>query len=124
MSGELATIYETQELVPLPIEKKAVRCQCVYTVKLNPNGTLARLKAHLVAKGYSQTYGVNYQDTFSPIAKIASVELLISLVTYHQTLHQLDIKKAFLLDILDEEVYMKQPPRFVARGEYGKVCRL
>jgi len=61
-------------------------------VKLNPDGTLACLKARLVVKGYSLTYGVDYQDTFSSVAKMASVRLLISLAaTYHWTLHQLDI---------------------------------
>jgi len=78
-----------------------------------------------VAKGYPQTYGVDYQDTFSSIAKVASVWLLISLATiHHWTLHQLDIENAFLHSILDEEVYMGQPLGFVAQGEYGKVCHL
>jgi len=55
---------------------------------LNPDGTLAYLKTRLVAKGYSLTYGTDYQDTFSPVAKMASVWLFISLVaTHHWTLH-------------------------------------
>ena len=64
---------------------------------MNPNGSVARLKACLVAKGYAQTYGVDYTDTFSPIAKLSSVRSLISLVaTHHWPLFQLDVKNAFL----------------------------
>lgn len=81
----------------------------MYTIKLNLDGILARLKAQLVAKGYSQTYGVDFQDTFSRATKIASVWLLISLAAiYHWTLHQLDIKNTFLYDILEEEVNIEQ----------------
>ena len=62
---------------------------------------------------------------FSPVAKLTSVRLLISLAATHNwPLHQLDIKNAFLHGDLQEEVYMEQPPGFVAQGEYGKVCHL
>jgi len=64
-------------------------------------------------------------DTFSPVAKMTSVRLLISLATtHHWPVHQLDIKNAFLNGILDEEVYMAQPPGFVAQRESMKVCKL
>ncbi|KAI3441040.1 Protein kinase domain-containing protein [Psidium guajava] len=86
---------------------------------------MARLKARLVAKGYAQQYGVDYFETFSPVAKMASVRLFISLASSHDwILHQLDVKNAFLNGYLDEEVYMEQPPGFVAQGESSKVCRL
>ncbi|KAA0035896.1 putative Cysteine-rich RLK (RECEPTOR-like protein kinase) 8 [Cucumis melo var. makuwa] len=77
--------------------------------KVNPDGTTARLKARLVVKGYAQTYGIDYSDTFSPVAKLTSMA-----TTHNWSLHQLDIKNAFLLGDLQEEVYMEQPPKFVA----------
>ena len=93
--------------------------------KVNSDGSVARLKARLVAKGYAQTYGVDYSDTFSFVAKRTSVRLFISLATtYSWDLHQLDIKNVFLHGDLQEEVYMKQPPEFVAQGEIRKVCHL
>src|SRR5262249_20496627 len=115
----------TWELVALPQDKKAVGCKWVFAVKINPDGSVARLKARLVAKGYAQTYGVDYSDTFSPVAKLTYVRLFISLAaSQHWPLHQLDIKNAFLHGDLQEEVYMEQPPGFVAQGEYEKVCHL
>ncbi|CAH9148698.1 unnamed protein product [Cuscuta epithymum] len=115
----------TWDLVYLPSGKKSIGCKWVFAVKVNPDGSVSRLKARLVAKGYAQTYVVDYSDIFSPVAKLTSVRLLISLAATHDWhLHQLDIKNAFLHGDLQEEVYMEQPPGFVAQGEYGKVCRL
>ena len=116
---------DTWNLVHLPTGKKVIGCRWVFAVKVNPDGSVAQLKTQLVAKGYAQIYGVDYYDTFSPIAKMISVRLFISLAATHNwDLNQLDIKNAFLHGNLQEELYMEQPPRFVAQGEIGKVCRL
>ena len=97
----------------------------MFAVKFNPDGFVVRLNAYLVAKGYALTYGVDYSNTYSPVAKLTFVCLFISLAaSYDWDLHQLDIKNAFLHGDLQEEVYMEQPPGFVAQGEIGKVCRL
>ena len=115
----------TWDLVPLPTGKKATGCRWVFAVKFNHDGLVARLKAPLVAKGYAQTYEVNYSYSFSFVAKLTYVRLFISLVaSYDWDLHQLDIKDVFLHGDFQEKVYMEQPPRFVAQGEIRKVCRL
>ncbi|KAJ7964415.1 Retrovirus-related pol polyprotein from transposon tnt 1-94 [Quillaja saponaria] len=105
----------TWELVFLPSGKFTIRCKWVYTVKVHPDGYVDRLKARLVVKGYTQVYDVDYSKTFSPIAKIASVKVFISLASiFDWRLHQLDIKNAFLHGDLDKEVFIEQPPGFVA----------
>ena len=115
----------TWNLVHLPTGKKAIGCRWVFAIKVNPDGSVARLKARLVAKWYAQTYGVDYSDTFSPVAKMTSVRLFISLAATHNwDLHQLDIKNVFLHGNLQDEVYMEQPLGFVGQGEIRKVCRL
>ena len=85
-------------------------------MKVGPDGQVDPLEAHLVAKDYTQQYGSDYYVTFSPVAKIASVRLLLSMVTMRSwPIFQLDIKNVFLHGDLAEEVYMEQPPGFVAQ---------
>ena len=79
----------------------------------------------MVAKGYTQQYGSDYYNTFSPVAEIAFVRLLLSMVAMRSwPIFQLDIKNAFLYGDLAEDVYMEQPPGFVVQGESGLVCKL
>ena len=86
----------TWELVDLPTRKQTIGCKWVYVVKVNPNGSVAHFKSRLVAKGYAQTYGVDCSNTFSPVAKLASVRFFLSIVaTNDWPLDQLDIKMHF-----------------------------
>ena len=115
----------TWDLVTLSAGKTLVGCRWVYIVKTGLDGQVDCLKARLVTKGYTQVYGSDYYDTFFPVAKIAFVRLLLSMAAMQSwPLYQLDIKKVFLYADLAGKVYMEQPPRFVAQGEFGLVCRL
>jgi hypothetical protein len=116
-------LNHTWDLVNKPAGTSIVGCRWVFTVKQNPNGTVDRLKARLVAKGFTQTYGLDYTETFSPVAKLNSIRIIISLAAnLDWPLHQLDVKNAFLHGDLNETVYMAQPPGFESKGEY--VCHL
>ncbi|GJY93023.1 retrovirus-related pol polyprotein from transposon TNT 1-94 [Tanacetum coccineum] len=87
----------TWALVDLPAHKNPIGYKWVFSVKMNPDGSIARLKARLIAKGYAQTYGIDYSKTFSSVVKISSIRLFISLAaTYDWALHQLDVKNTFL----------------------------
>jgi hypothetical protein len=116
---------KTWVLTKLPAEKKAVSCKWIYTVKQNPEGKVERYKARLVARGFSQTYGIDYDETFAPVAKMNTVRILVSCAAnFGWKLHQLDVKNAFLHGDLQEEVYMEIPPGFGTRETTGRVCRL
>ena len=93
-------------------------------LKQNPDGTVDRLKACLVAKGFTQIYGLDYTETFSPVAKLNSIRIIISLVANNLDwpLHQLNVKNTFLHGDLTKTVYMTQPPGFESKGEC--VCHL
>jgi len=114
----------TWELTTLSDEKKTVRWKWVFTVKYKADGTIEKYKVRLVAKGYTQTYGIDYQETFSPVTKLNIIWILLSLAAnLDWPLHQFDVKNAFLHGDLEEKVYMDVPPSFTGRKE-NMVCRL
>eukprot|EP00253_Pinus_taeda_P027350 PITA_27350 len=105
---------DTWDLVPLPKGRKLVRCKWVYRTKYGPDGEVDKHKARLVAKGFSQVEGIDYTETFSPVAKMNSIRFVLSLAaSLKWEVHQMDVKSAFLHGDLHEEIYMEQPIGFI-----------
>jgi histone deacetylase 1/2 len=115
----------TWHLVPAQKGKNVISCKWVYKVKKKVDGSIDCYKARLVAKGLKQRYGIDYEDTFSPVVKAATIRLILSIVVSRGwSLRQLDVQNAFLHGILDEEVYMYQPPGYEVKGKKIFVCKL
>ena len=95
-------------------------------MKLKLDGSIDRYKARLVVKGYTQRYGIDYQDTFAPVAKINTIRILISIAANRDwPLQQFDVKKDFLNGDLEEEVYMELPPEVKSSSSCkGEICKL
>ena len=126
MHAEITALEQnhTWTLVDLPPRKHPIGCKWVYKVKYNVGGTIERYKARLVAKGYTQVEGVDYFDTFSPVAKLTSVKVLLAIAAAKcWFLEQLDVNNAFLHGDLHEEVYMKFPPG-MSFSTPNQICKL
>ncbi|GKB18630.1 retrotransposon protein, putative, ty1-copia subclass [Tanacetum coccineum] len=89
------------------------------------DGIVHTYKARLVANGYTQLYGVDYEETFSPVADIRAIRILISIASFYDyEIWQMDVKTSFLNGYLDEDIYMLQPEGFVDLKHPKKVCKL
>ena len=110
-------------MVNLPPGQSVVGCRCVYKIKTKADGSVERYKACLVAKGFTQEYGIDYEETFAPVARLISIRCLIAVAAVrHWPLYQMDVKNAFLNGDLHEKVYMQPPLVYPHLG--NQVCRL
>ena len=115
----------TWELVKLPEGRKAIGCKWVFRVKYDGKGQVERFKGRLVALGYSQKYGIDYDETFSPVARFSSIRTLLAFaVEMGMQIHQMDVVTAFLNGDLKEEIYMQQPSGYTQPGKEELVCKL
>ena len=127
MQSEMDSLRENgvYEIVDRPSGKKVVQSKWVLRVKTNELGEIEKYKARVVAKGYSQVEGIDYDQTFSPTVRFESIRQLVALGTSKgMEMHQMDVTTAFLYAPLEEEVFMQQPEGTIKEGEEGKVMRL
>ncbi|MCO5572916.1 hypothetical protein L7F22_026677 [Adiantum nelumboides] len=127
MESELSSLQSnhTWSLVPLPHGCQPISCKWVLRRKLHPDGRVARYKARLVARGFSQIPGLDYSETFSPILQMSSLRLLLAIATlFDLELYHLDVQTAFLRGELPEELYMQQPPHYESSAHPCYVCQL
>jgi hypothetical protein len=125
--SEMDTILskETWDLVDWPYGCKPVGCKWVFKKKLSPDDSIDKYKVRLVAKGYTKKEGKYFFDTYSPIARLTTIHILLSLAASHILLiHQMDVKASFLNGELEDEIYMTQPDGFIVKGQDDKVCKL
>jgi hypothetical protein len=110
----------TWVLMDLPVGRKAVKSKWVFKLKAD-----GRYRARLVAKGFTQIPGLDFDETFSPVTCFESLRMLLALAALEDWhIHQMDVKSAFLNGELEEEIYMEQPQGFIIAGQEAKVCRL
>ena len=115
----------TYVLTNLPPGCTPLGCKWIFKNKMKVDGTVEKFKARLVIQGFKQKSGIDYFDTYAPVARISTIRLLVAMASIHNLIiHQMDVKTAFLNGDLDEEVYMKQPQGFIMPGNENKVCKL
>ncbi|KAJ3676254.1 hypothetical protein LUZ60_003666 [Juncus effusus] len=127
MDEEIEAIEKnrTWDLVELPEGCRPIGVKWVYKKKVNGEGKIERYKARLVAKGYRQKAGIDYDEVFAPVARMETIRLLISQAAqFKWPVYQMDVKSAFLNGVLEEEVYVEQPPGYVKSGKERKVLKL
>jgi hypothetical protein len=127
MQDEYSSLLQnnTWELTPLPPSRTAISCKWTYKLKYDSSGQIDCFKARLVARGFTQQYGIDYTETFSPVAKFDSIRTFLSIVAVENyDLTQFDVRITFLHGTLDEDLYMLQPPYFEDLNLPTHVCHL
>ena len=124
---ELAALKERRvwDLVPKPQDANIITCKWVFKTKQDSEGNTTRRKARLVARGFTQVEGIDYEETFAPTAKFVTVRLIISLATsLNWAMEQADIDTAFMWSDIEEDIYMQQPEGHVDPIHPDYVCKL
>ena len=127
MKAEMESMYSNQvwTLVDLPANIKPIGCKWVYKRKRGPDGRVETFKARLVAKGYTQKEDIDYEETFSLVAMLKSIRILLSIAAHlDYEIWQMDVKTAFLNGHLEEDIYMMQPDGFMVNNQEQRVCKL
>lgn len=127
MNAEIDSIRKNNvySVTELQEGRKAIGCKWVFKIKKDGNGNVERYKARLVAKGYSQKAGIDFNETYAPVAKFNSIRLILAIAASKSfVVHQMDVKTAFLNGDLDEDIYMEQPDGMIGEGEEKLVWKL
>jgi hypothetical protein len=127
MAEELTALEEnkTWSIVPIPLGKHAVGSCWIFKTKFNSDGSINRHKARLVAQGFTQKFGIDYKETFAPVAKMTTVRVLFSIaINNGWALSQIDVKNTFLHGDLKEKVFMKLPLGHPQSRDSKMVCQL
>ena len=127
MQCEMKSMNDNQvwTLIDPPEGIKTIECKWVFNKKTDMDGNVHTFKARLVAKGFKQTHGIDYDETFLPVAMLKSIRILIAIAAYYDyEIWQMDVKTAFLNGNLLEDVYMTQPESFSHPEDSTKICKL
>ena len=127
MKSEMGSMYENKvwTLVDLPDDQRAIENKWIFKKKTDANGNVTVYKAQLIMKGFRQVQGVDYDETFSPVAMLKSVRIMLEIAAfYNYEIWQMDVKTTFLNGFLKEELHMMQPEGFVDPKGANKVHKL
>jgi hypothetical protein len=114
---------DVYDVVPRPKGRKIIGSKWVFRIKWGPDSSIQKHKARIVAQGFTQVEGINFDQTFAPVAKFSSLRTVFTLAAEHDLeLHQMDVKAAYLNADLKEDHYMQPPPGFeVPKGHVLKL---
>jgi hypothetical protein len=127
MTEEYQSIIKNEvwEIVPRPKSKDVVSSKWLFKIKHVVDGSIEKYKATFVTRGFSQKEGIDYEETFAPVARYTSMRTIIALISNMKwNFHQMDVKTAFLNGVIEEEVYIEQPQRFEVEDKKSHVCKL
>ena len=117
--------HDTWSLTKPPLGRKIIGSKWVFEIKHDKNGEAERYKCRLVAQGYTQAQGIDYHETFAPVARFGSTRTLLAIAAKRKMfVHQMDVHTAFLNGKLDEDIFMSQPEGFEVEGKEDLVCHL